>query len=161
MPVSRCGTRSSSTVKPKLAARAHLAGRAGQPRRAHILNPQHRAGRHRFEAGLEQQLLHKRIAHLHVGPLLLRALGKLLGGHRRAVDSVAARLRADVDHRIAHAGRLGVKDLVALHQPQRKRIQQRIARVTSLKPRLAAKVRNAKTVPISGHAVRRCRSRSG
>ena len=59
------------------AAAAHLAGGAGQAGGAHVLNADDRAGLHGFEAGFEQQLLHERIAHLHVGPLLLRFLGEL------------------------------------------------------------------------------------
>ena len=95
------------------AARAHLAGGAGEAGGAHVLNADDRAGLHRFEAGLEQQLLHEGIAHLHVGALLLGAFGELLAGHGGAVDAVAAGLGADVDHRIADAGGLGVEDLVA------------------------------------------------
>ena len=136
----------------QLAARAHLAGGAGQPRRAHVLDAEHRAGlqTHRLQAGLQQQLLHKRVAHLHVRPLLLAALGKLLAGHSRAVDAIAPRLRAHVDHRVAHAGRLRVEDLVLPHQAQRKRIHQRIAAVARFEPRLPAQVGHAKAVPISG-----------
>ena len=54
------------------AARRHLARGAREPGRAHVLNRDDRAGLHRFEARLEQQLFHERIADLHVGPLLLR-----------------------------------------------------------------------------------------
>ena len=59
---------------PVPAAAAHLAGGAGEPGGAHVLNADDRAGLHRFEARFEQQLLHERIAHLHVGPLLLAIL---------------------------------------------------------------------------------------
>ena len=49
------------------AAPAHLAGRAGQPGGAHVLNADDRAGLHGFEAGFEQKLFQERIADLHVG----------------------------------------------------------------------------------------------
>ena len=82
------------------AARRHLARRAGEPRRAHVLNRDDRARLHRFEARLEQQLFHERIAHLHVGPLLLRFLGEFRGGQkRRAMNAVAPGFRAHVNHR--------------------------------------------------------------
>ena len=53
------------------AAAAHLAGGAGEAGGAHVLNADDGAGLHRFEAGFEQQLFQERIAHLHVGALLL------------------------------------------------------------------------------------------
>ena len=61
-------------IEADAAACAHLAGGAGQAGGAHVLNADDGAGLHGFEAGFEQQLLHERIAHLHVGPLLLRCL---------------------------------------------------------------------------------------
>ena len=66
MPVSRCGTRSRSISMPVPPRLAHLAGRARQPRRAHVLNADNGAGLHGLEARFEQQLFQKRIAHLHV-----------------------------------------------------------------------------------------------
>ena len=48
----------------------------GEPRRAHVLNGDDRAGLHGFQAGFEQQLFEERIAHLHVRALLLRFLGE-------------------------------------------------------------------------------------
>ena len=86
------------------AARGHFAGGAGEPRGAHVLNADDGAGGHGFEAGFEQQLFQERIAHLHVGALLLRLLGEFRGGQQgRAVNAVAAGLCADVDDRIAFA----------------------------------------------------------
>ncbi len=106
MPVSRCGTHCRSISMPGAAAAAHLAGGAGEPGRAHVLNADDGARLHRFQAGFQQQLFHERIAHLHVGPLLLGLLGELGRRHGRAVDAVAPGLRADVDHGIADARRL-------------------------------------------------------
>ena len=59
------------------AAAAHFAGGAGEAGGAHVLNADDGAGLHGFEAGFEQQLFHERIAHLHVGALLLGFLGEL------------------------------------------------------------------------------------
>ena len=49
-----------------------------------------------------------------LGRFCFGLLGELGRRHRRAVDAVAAGLRADVDHRIADAGRLAEEDLVVL-----------------------------------------------
>ena len=87
----------------RAAARAHLAGRAGQAGGAHVLHADQRVGLHQLEARLEQELLHERIADLHGRPLLGRLLVELRRRHRRAVDAVAAGLRADVVDGIAGA----------------------------------------------------------
>ncbi len=138
--------------EPHAAAGAHLAGRAGEPGGAHILDAHHRAGAHGLDAGLEQQLLHEWVAHLHVGPLLLRALLELFAGHGGSVDAVAARLRAHVNHRIADAGCLGIKDLVPPHQAQGKGVDQGIARIARLKARLPTQVGDAEAIAVAGDA---------
>ena len=140
------------------AARRHLRARARQPRRAHILDRDHRAGAHRLEARLQQQLLHERVAHLHVGPLLLRFLAEFRRRQqRRAVNPVAPRFRADVNHRIAHAARLREEKLLASRDPQRQRIHQRIIRIARLENHFAANRRDAKAVAVksdpANHAV--------
>ena len=61
-------------VEADAAARAHLAGGAGEAGSAHVLNADDGAGLHGFKAGFEQQLLHERIADLDVGALVLRSL---------------------------------------------------------------------------------------
>ena len=93
------------------AAAAHLAGRTRQPRRAHVLDADERAGLHDFEAGLEQELLGERVAHLHGRTLLFRLLVELGRGHRRAVDAVAAGLGADVVHGVAGAAGRALDDV--------------------------------------------------
>ena len=54
-----------------------LAGGAGQPGRAHVLDAGDGVGREELEAGLEQKLLADGIPHLDGGPVSLRLLGKL------------------------------------------------------------------------------------
>ena len=49
---------------PVPAAR-HLERRAGEPRRAHVLDADDRVGAHQLEARLEQALLGERVADLH------------------------------------------------------------------------------------------------
>ncbi len=130
------------------AAPAHLAGGTGQAGRSHVLDADHRAGLHGFQAGFEQQLLQERIADLHVGTLGLRLFAELFARHGGAVNAVAAGLGADIDHRIAFAGGLGVEDLVAAHQSQRKRVDQRISRVAAFELHLAADVGHAEAVSV-------------
>ena len=68
------------------------------------------------------------------------------------MNAVAPGLGADIDHGISRARRFGIKDLIAPHQPQRKRIHQRIARVTALELHLTADVGHAKAVAVRRHA---------
>ena len=74
------------------AARAHLAGGAGEAGGAHVLNAEDGSGGHGFEAGFEEELFHEGVAHLDVGALLFGAFGELFAGHGGAVDAVAAGL---------------------------------------------------------------------
>ena len=139
-------------VESDAATAAHLAGRTGEPGGAHVLNADDRAGLHRLKAGLKQQLFHERIAALHVGPLLFRALVELFAGHGRAVDAVAAGLGADINDGVAGAAGLAVEDLVLADQTEREGVHQRIARIAGLKLGFAAQIRHAEAVAVAGHA---------
>ena len=131
-----------------MAASAHFAGGAGQPGGAHVLYADDGAGLHGFEAGFEQKLFQKRIAHLHVRPLGLGSFAEFLAGHGGAVNAVAPGFRAHVNHGIAFARGLGIENLVAPDQSQSERIDQRIAGVARLELGLAAQVGDAKTIAI-------------
>src|SRR5262249_60177824 len=63
--------------------------------------------------------------------------------HRRAMNPVAPGLRADVDHRIAYALGLAVKDVLATHQAEREGVDQRVERMTFGESDLAADCRNS------------------
>ena len=123
---------------PGAAARAHLAGRAGQPGGAHVLYSNDRAGLHRFQAGFEQQLLEERISDLNIGPLRFRAFAELLARHGGAVNAVAPGLGADINYGIPLARCAPVKNLVAANQAESERIHQWIAGVARLELHLAA-----------------------
>ena len=101
MPVSRCGTYCKIDFDAGARAAAHLARRTREAGGAHVLDADDRAGLHRFQARFEQQFLQERIAHLHVGPLLLGFLGELGRRHGCAVDPVAAGFCANVNDRVA------------------------------------------------------------
>src|SRR6185437_12378125 len=83
---------------------------------------------------------------------LLGTFFEFLAGHGGAVNAVAAGLGADVNHRIALAGRARVEDLVFAHQAEREGIYQRITGVAFLEFCLAAQIGNAKTVPVRCNA---------
>ena len=51
------------------AAARRFAGRAGESRRAHVLNAGDRIGRQQFQARFQQELLLEWIADLHGGPI--------------------------------------------------------------------------------------------
>ena len=139
-------------VEADAAARAHLAGGAGEAGRAHVLNADDGAGLHGFEAGFEQQLLHEGIADLDVGALGLGALVEFLAGHGGAVDAVAAGLGAYIDDGVAGAAGLGVEDFVLADQAQREGVDQRIAAVAGLELGFAAEIGHAEAVAVAGDA---------
>ena len=139
-------------IQSHAAARTHLAGRAGQSRRAHVLNADNGSCLHGLKAGLHQQLLHEGIAHLHIRPLGLGSRMELFTGHGRAMNAVSARLCANIDHRVAGAGRFAVKNFVIADQSQRKCVHQGIAAVAGLELGFSAEIGNAKAVAVTGDA---------
>ncbi len=130
------------------AAARRLAGRAGEPRRAHVLDAGHGVGGEQLEARLEQQLFAERIAHLHGRAVLLRFLGQIARGKRRAREPVAPRLRADVEDRIADALRRAARDLLVPQHAEVEDIHQRIAVVAFVEIDLAADGRDADAIAV-------------
>src|SRR5208282_4019714 len=134
------------------ATRAHLASRAGQPGRAHILYADDRARLHGLQTSFQQQFLKERISHLNIRPLRFRSFAEFLARHGGAVDAVASGLGAYINYGIALARCASVKNLVAANQAESERVHQRIAGVAGLELHLAAKVRDAETVAVRSHA---------
>ena len=139
-------------VHARAAARAHLAGRAGQAGGAHVLNADDGAGLHHLEAGLHQELFHEGIADLHGRPLLRRLLVELRRRHGRAVDAVAAGLGADVEHRVALALRRALDDVVVPRDAEAQDVDERVAGVHSVEEDLAADRRDADAVAVAADA---------
>ena len=133
----------------RAAARAHLAGRAGEAGRAHVLDADEGVGLHHLEARLEEKLLHERIADLHGRALLGGLVVELGRRHRRAMDAVAAGLGADVVHGVPDSGRSPLDDLVSPRNPQAEDVHQRIAGVALVEGDLAADGRDADAVSVS------------
>ena len=135
-------------LDPRSGARAHLAGGGGQPGRSHVLDAEDRLLTHRFEAGFEQQLLREGVADLDGRPFLHRCFIKLCRGHRRSVDPVPARLRPDVDDRVADSLRLSIEDLLPANQAEREGVDERVERIALLEVDLSADCWNAESVPV-------------
>ena len=136
----------------EIALGAHLHRRAGQPRRAHVLDGDDAALGHDLEAGFEQQLLGERIADLHGRALLLGILAELGRGHRGAVDAVAAGLGAEIDDRHADAGGGGVENLVLRGDADRHGVDQAIAVIARVEAHRAADRRHAERIAVAADA---------
>src|SRR5437763_3325721 len=135
------------------AARGHFRRGTGQARRAHVLNGHYRAGLHGFETCFQQELLHERVADLHIGALLLRFFGELGAGQERcAVNAVAPRLCADVNHGIAGAAGFGEKQIFFSGNAQGQRVYQRILRVARFESDFAADRGDSEAVSVMGDA---------
>ena len=139
-------------IDAEIALGAHLHRRAGQPRRAHVLNGDDAVLRHDLQAGFQQQLLRERIADLHGGTLLLAVVVELRRRHGRAVNAVAAGLGAEIDDRHVHAGRGGKEDAVAARQPHRHGVDQDVAVVAGMEAHLPADRRNTKGIAVAANA---------
>ena len=136
----------------QIALVAHFHGRTGQPRRAHVLDRDHRARGHQFKAGLQQALFGEGVTHLHRGALFLDRVIEFGAGHRGPANAVTPGLGAKVDHRHAHAGCGGIEDGIGLRQTGGKGIDQAIAVIGAVEPHLAAHGRHAKGIAIPAHA---------
>ena len=134
------------------AAGRHLGARAGQAGGAHVLHADDRTGGEGFEAGLEQHLLHERIAHLHRRPFLLAALAELGRRHRRAVNAVAPGLRADVEDGVALAFGAPEEDRGRRCDAETKGVDQRVAAIARLENHLAAHCGAAEGVAVAADA---------
>ena len=123
-----------------------------RPGGAHVLDADDQALLHGFKTGFEQQLLHERIADLHVGTLRARIFAESCRGHRRAVNAVAPGLRADVDDGIAETGGAAVEDLVLFENAEGECVDQRVLRVAAREDDFTADRRNAEAVSVESDA---------
>ena len=84
-----------------VAAACHLACRAGKARRTHVLDADNEILLHDLQAGLEQELFRKRVAHLNRRSALFARLVEILARHGGPVNPVTARLAANVHDGVA------------------------------------------------------------
>ncbi len=140
-------------VHPAVAVRGHLGRRAGDARRAEVLDALHHAGGEQLQAALDEHLLHEGVAHLHAGPLGgLGVVERLAGQDRRAADAVAAGARAEQHHLVAHARGAAAVHVLVPHHADAQRVDQRVALVGRVEHDLAADVRQAQAVAVAADA---------
>ena len=128
---------------------AHLHRRAGQPRRAHVLDRDHGARGHQLKARLQQPLFGERVAHLHRGALFLDGVVELGGGHAGAAHPVASGLGAEIDHGAPDAGGRRVKNLVGVGQPGGEGVHEAVAVIAAVKAHRAADRGHAEGVAVA------------
>src|SRR5690606_22099771 len=93
--------------------------------------------------------LGERIADLNGRALLLGVFAEVRRRHRRAVDAVAARLRPDIDDRIADAACGRIEDLVLLGDADGHRVDQDIAVIGLVEIDLATDRGDADAIAVS------------
>ena len=135
-------------------ARGGLDGARGQPGRAEVLQALDPVAvlLRQFDAGLEQQLLHERIADLHGGAAVLGGVVQLHRGEGRAVDAVAAGVGADEHERVADAARRGGEQVLDAPDAEAHRVDERIAAVGGVELHLAADGGHADAVAVAADA---------
>ena len=133
----------------EIALGAHLGRRGSEPRRAHVLDGDHRARGHELEAGFEQQLLGERVADLDGRALLFGVRLERRRRHARAMDAVASGLRAEIDDRIADAGRGRREDRVPPGDADGHRIDEDVAVIAPMEADRAADRRHAERIAVA------------
>jgi hypothetical protein len=139
-------------LDPKVALRPHLDRRAGEARRAHVLDRDDRSRLHQLEAGLQKELLGEGISDLHGRALLRGRVVELGRGHGGAVDAVAAGLRAEIDDRVPDAGRGGIKNRVLAGEADRHGVDQDVAVVALVEADRTADRRYAEGIAVAADA---------
>ena len=115
-------------VKAHAAARAHLAGGAGEAGGAHVLDADDGAGFMASRQASSSSFSMNGSPTWTLGRFCFGAFLEFLAGHGGAVDAVAAGLGADVNDRVAGAGGFGVEDLVLANQAEGEGVDQRDCR---------------------------------
>ena len=125
------------------------AGEAGGPKVLHGDDLVEGGG---FETGLDEALFKEGVAHLHRGAQLLRFLEGAGGEPRRAVDAVAARLRAHEHDRVARAFRGRGDEVAVAEEADAHGVDERVFAVGVVEEDLAAHVGDAETVAVAADA---------
>ena len=144
-------------VEPHVHAAVAIGGeltcRARDSGAAEILDALDEACVQYLEGGLDEQLLHERIAHLHA-----RALGGAvgvegLGGENRdAADAIATGACAIQDNEISDALRAREVDIFMSHRADAQGVDERVAEVGGVEDDLAADIREAQAVAVAADA---------
>ena len=130
-----------------------LAGGAGQPGTAEVLDAVDDVRGVQVQAALDEHLLGERVADLHGGALRRAALVEGLGGEDRdPADAVAAGLGAEEDDLVADARGLGEVDVLDAHRADAQGVDERVALVAVVEDDLAADVGQAEAVAVATDA---------
>ena len=136
-------------VHAALAVGRQLAGGAGDPGPAEVLDALDQPGVQDLQRALDEQLLHERVADLHAGPLGGTPLvERLRRQHADPADAVAAGPGAVQHDQVADTARGGEVDLVGAHGAHAQRVDQRVADVGRVEDDLPADVRQAQAVAV-------------
>ena len=107
----------------------------------------------RLQAGLDEHLLQEGVADLHGGAELLGVLQGLGGEAGRAVDAVAAGVRADEQQQVAGAGGDGADEVVGADEADAHGVDEGVVVVAGREGDLAADVGDADAVAVPGDAL--------
>ena len=135
------------------ATRRGLAGGAGEPGAAKILDTADQARFEHLQARLDEALLFERVAHLHVRPLV-GVVGTLVEARRRqhadASDAVASGARAHQHGHAAHFGGLAEHQSLRRHDPECGHIHERVVAIGLARHELSCHGGHADAVPVAG-----------
>src|SRR5690606_29535007 len=126
--------------------------RVGRTCRAHVLNGNHFARFHEFEARFQQAFFGERIAHLHGRALFLDAVVELGGCHDGAANAVAPGLGAKVNYRQAYTLGLGVENGIRPGDAGGKGVDEDVAVVAGIEIDLASHGRHAEGIAVAAYA---------
>ncbi|MPM35491.1 hypothetical protein SDC9_82084 [bioreactor metagenome] len=80
----------------------HFATGRSDSSSSHILNTDYGICFHEFQAGFQEQFLHKGVTHLNSRTFVLRLLTQFFAGKGSPMDAIAAGTRTDSHDRITH-----------------------------------------------------------
>ena len=157
MPSSRRGTALDVDVHAHPAAPGRLAGGAGQPGAAQVLDPHHELGVEQLEAGLDEALLLEGVAHLDAGPL--GVVGRRLlaaeagrGQHADPADAVAAGARTEEHGQVARTRCDAEHETLGRQRAHAEHVDQRVLGVAGVERQLAPDRGHADRVPVARDA---------
>ena len=138
-----------------VAAGRQLGRRAGDARRAQVLNALDQPLGEELEAALDQELLQERVADLNrrtLGGLAVGVAERRAGQHRRPADAVRPGPRAEQHDLVARPVGRGLLQVAVPHEAHAERVHQRVAGVAGVEDELAADVGQAEAVAVERDA---------
>ena len=154
-PGYRSGTASRRTRIPVPPPAASSAVAQATPVGAKVLDRGDHAGRVQLKAALDQQLLHERVAHLHVRVLRPLAVGvgaigpeRGAGQHRGAADAAGPVREPRRTTWLPGPGAAAELQIGVPHDAHARDVDQRVARIAGVERQLTADIRQAQAVAV-------------